>query len=213
MVMAADGTSRIVFRRELDRRSVLRGAAALGVAGAVAGAYRWRTEAWAQAPDTTADLMNFARTMEGLLCKAYEYALDDEDYMTPRDDELLRPIMTHQLGYVEAFGQLAVKAGGEAVELPAYNFSEDEMGDRVGCLRTLSSLEELSIKSWHGQIHNVRDPALIGSMRPVLMAKARHAAVVATLLEDEGKPFPGPMEGSIMLEEALDGMSQYRGAA
>lgn len=212
MVKAADAEPRIVFRRELDRRSVLRGAAALGLAGAVAGAYRWRDEAWAQAPDTTADLMNFARTMEGLLYKAYEYALDDE-YMTPRDDELLRPIMQHEMAYVEQFGQLAERAGGQAVELPTYNFSEDEMGDRVGCLRTLSSIEELSLKSWHGQIPTVRDPQLIPQTRPILMAKARHAAVVAMLLEDEGVPFPAPIQQGIVLEEALDGMSQYRGAA
>lgn len=213
MVEAADAEPRIVFRRELDRRSVLRGAAALGLAGAVAGAYRWRGEAWAQAPDTTADLMNFARTMEGLLCKAYEYALDDAGYMTPRDDELLRPIMQHEVAYVEQFGQLAEKAGGSAVELPTYNFSADEMGDRVACLRTLSSIEELSLKSWHGQIPTVRDPQLIPHTRPILMAKARHAVVVAMLLEDEGTPFPAPIQQGIMLEEALDGMSQYRGAA
>jgi hypothetical protein len=211
MVKSASGTPRMVFRRELDRRSVLRGAAALGLAGAVSGAYRWRAEAGAQA-DTTADLMNFARTMEGLLCKAYEHVLD-EGNMTPRDDELLRPIMQHEMGYVEQFGQLVRKAGGSPVELPMYNFSEEEMVDRAGCLRTLSSLEELSLKGWHGQIPNVTDPTLTKVMRPVLMAKARHAAVVAMLMEDEGKPFPAPIEGSIMLEEALDGMAQYRGAA
>lgn len=213
MGTTAGGTPRILFRREMDRRSVLRGAAALGLAGAVAGAYRWRTEAWAQAPDTTADLMNLGRTLEGMLCKAYEHALDDEGFMTPRDDELLRPVMQHEMAYVESFGQLVEQAGGRPVELPVYNFEQAGMEDRVGCLRALSSIEELSIKAWHGQIHTVRDPALITSMRPVLMAKARHAAVVATLLEDEGTPFPGPMEGSIMLEEALEGMSMYRGAA
>lgn len=212
MVMAANGSPRIVFRREIDRRSVLRGAAALGFAGAAAGAYRWRGEAWAQA-DTTVDLMNFARTLEGLLCRAYKYALDDEGYMTPRDDELLRPIMTYELAYVGQFGELVEKAGGRAVELPMYNFSEEEMGDRVGSLHTLSSLEELSLRSWHGQIPNVTDPTLSAVMRPVLMAKARHAAVVATLLEDEGKPFPMAIQSGIMLEEALEGMSQYRGEA
>jgi len=212
MVRAAGGIPRIVFRRELDRRSVLRGAAALGLAGAVAGAYRWRTEAWAQEPDTTADLMNFARTVEGLLCKAYEYALEKE-YMTPRDDELLRPIMEHEVAYVELFAQLVEQAGGRAVELPAYNFTEAEMDDRMSCLRTLSSLEELSIKGWHGQIPTARDPRLVPQARPIVMAKARHAAVVAMLLEDEGTPFPAAIEQSITLEEVLDGISQYRGTA
>lgn len=212
MVMAASGTPRMVFRREVDRRSVLRGAAALGLAGAIAGATRWAAEAGAQA-DTTADLMNFARTMEGLLCKAYAHALDESQFLTPRDDELLRPIMQHEVAYVEQFGQLAVKAGGRAVELPAYNFESAEVADRVSCLRTLSSLEELSLRSWHGQILNVRDPALSAALRPVLLAKARHAAVVAMLLGDEGKPFPAAIQQGIPLEDALDGMAPYRGAA
>lgn len=212
MVMSASGTPRIVFRRELDRRSVLRGAAALGLAGAIGGATRWRAEAGAQA-DTTADLLNFARTLEGLACKAYEYALDEGDSMTPRDDALLRPILQHEMGYVQQFAQVIEKAGGTPVELPTYNFSEEEMGDRVSRLRTLSSIEELSMQSWHGQIPTVRDPTLIPFTRPLLMAKARHAAVVAMLLEDEGTPFPAAIEPSISLEECLEGMAQYRGAA
>lgn len=208
------GAIGVVFRRELDRRSVLRGAAALGLLGAAGGAYRWRAQAWAQeaSGDVTVDLLNFARTMEGLLCAAYEYALDDEDYMTERDQQFLRPILNHEMAYVENFGTLIERAGGTPVELPEYNFSEEEMGDRIGCLRTLSQLEETGIQGWHGQITTVRDPDLIVAMRPVLMEKARHAAVVASLLEDAGAPFPAPIESTILLEQALDAIAPFRGA-
>lgn len=201
----------IAFKRDIDRRSFLRGAAAAGLALGAGGALLRHQDPAADAQSdasTTIDLMNFAITAEAML-GAYYMELLESGVLTERDIEVLQPALEHQQGYCDGLRAVIQRFGGTPVEEPAYHFEDHET--REAALHLAWELENTTVCGWQGQIPTITDPALIPLTRPMAIGKPAHAAAIAMLLGDVGQPFPGAIEPAITLQEALTVMEEYRG--
>jgi ferritin-like protein len=205
---------RVLFKREIDRRSVLRGAAVLGLVGAtgaVAGR-GLRSSAVAQSSDTTIDLLNLAFTVESLVVACSRWALNQE-FLTDRDRQVLEPAQAHQQMYCDTIREAIAKFGGTPIDEPEYHATDAIRESRDACLRTMWELQETTIKAWQGQIPLATDAALVPLLRPMVMHKGCHAAALGMLIEGVGQAFPGAIEPTIPLPEALQAMEDFRGPA
>ncbi len=204
----------VLFKREADRRSVLRGAALLGVAGAAGalGARGLQSAANAQPSDTTIDLLNLAITVESLIGACYGWVLNQE-FLTDRDREVLQPAAAHQEIYCDNIRNFIRESGGTPVEEPEYHAPDPIRASREESLRTMWQLEETMIQGWQGQIPTATDAAIVPATRPMVMHKGCHAAALAMLLEDAGQPFPAAIEPTITLPDVLSAIESFRGPA
>lgn len=203
----------IVFGRDIDRRSFIRGAAVAGLAAGAGGALLRHQDRVADAQSsasTTIDLMNFAITVESMLGACYMTILD-AGVLTDADLAVLRPALEHQQGYCDGLREVIKGFGGIPVEEPDYHFEDSEYATREAALQLAWELEEMTVRGWQGQIPTVTDPALIPLVRPIAIGKPAHAAALAMLLGDAGQPFPAAIEPMITLPEALSAMEEYRG--
>jgi len=202
---APHGRGGLVSRRELLA------AALLGTGGVALAATIATPEASAQDESGAAviDLLNVGILLEALLCDAYQHVFD-RDVLLDRDRELLVPVLAHELDYVQTLSTAVRERGGQPAAKPSFQFPEEESADRAAALALLSRLEEGVVRTWQGQLVTLRDPELVQRIRPMLLGKARHAAIVAMLQEDEGVPFPSAVEGIGSLGEFLDEIQPYR---
>jgi hypothetical protein len=203
----------VMFRREVDRRSVLRGAALAGLAGALGlvGAQRLRTQAVAQTQNTTVDLLNLAITIEALLAHCYG-KIFDYDLIEGREREILQPIEQHHQRYIEMFRQVVTSRGGTPVEIPAFHVPQENYASREAGLRMVWQTEETALRGWQGMLSTVNDPEIVPLLRPVKLAMPAHATVLAILLGGDAQPFPGAIEPGAGLQETLAAIEEFRGA-
>jgi hypothetical protein len=201
----------VTFKREADRRSVLRGAAALGLIGAVGavGYRRWEdAQALAQPPGTIVDLMNIALTTETLLAAAYGWALN-QTFLAPRDREVLEAAERNQQVYCDTYREVIRSFGGEPVEEPEFHSTPAILESRESALRELQRLENLMIGTWQGQMGVITNTELVARLRPILMNKGAHAGALTVLLGD-APAFPSTIEQPITLEQTLSAMEEFR---
>lgn len=197
--------------RLIDRRTVVGAAGVIAATGALAG-WRLTTPAHAQGdPSALIDLLQFGIICECFVKATLEQALGGP-YLNDQDRQFLGPIVKHEEAFANAFRDIIRQAGGTPVEDPDFHFAPEEWVDRETSLRTLSKVVELSVQAWQGQIPTVSNPEVIPRTRPMAMVKARHAAAVALLLGDQGKPLPAAIEPTITLQQFLDAAAPYRGA-
>lgn len=205
--MTDQGDSPTADRREFLTAAAVAGAAglALATAGGAIPAARAQDESAAAA----VDLLNVGILLEGLLCDAHQQVLD-AGVLSERDRELLVPVLAYELDYLQELSVAVRERGGAPASKPSFRFPPEDLGLRAAALSLLSRLEEGVLRTWHGQLVTVRDPDLLRRLRPMIMAKARHAAVVSMLQEDEGVPFPAAVEGTGSLGEFLEEIRTYR---
>lgn len=195
----------------LPRRAVLAAALAAGGAGALALATGGSPRAVAQGERGAADidLLNVGIMLEGLLVSAYEEVLG-EDHLEEDDRALLEPVLAHEIDYVARLTSAVRERGGTPARIATFRFPPEQLVTRVSSLELLSRLEETVIRTWHGQLIGVQDEDLMRLLRPMIVGKGRHAAIVAMLIGEDGVPFPGPIETVGSLTEFLEAVQDLR---
>lgn len=158
------------------------------------------------------DLLNVGIMLEGLLVSAYEEALD-ADVLDGDDRALLEPVLRHQRDYVDRLTDAIRERGGTPARIASFRFPAEALGNRLSCLELLSRLEETVLRTWHGQVIGIQDEGLLRLLRPMVMAKGRHAAIVGMRIGEDGVPFPGPIEQAGSLAEFLEAVQDLRADA
>jgi Ferritin-like domain len=203
----------IAFANETDRRSFLRGAALVGLAGFAGAAVLQRRDApaIAQSSDVDVDLMNLGITFESLLSACYERLLAT-DMLTERDRAVLTPAAAHQSGYRDVLRAGIERYGGTAVEEPQFHFDDSDFATREAGLGKILELENMVLQGWQGQMRSPAEPTIVHVLRPIALAKPTHAAAIAVLLQGSAQPFPAAIEPALTLPEALEAVEEYRGS-
>lgn len=201
----------VAFERESDRRSVLRGAALLGLLGAAGavGYRRWEDgQAHAQPPGTIIDIMNIAVTTEALVGQAYGWVLN-QDYLTDQDRAVLEAAGSHQMAYCDTYREVIRSFGGEPIEDPTFFATPAIAESRESGLGELLRLEDLMIRTWQGQMGTITNTEVIATMRPILMNKGAHAGALSVLVGTV-PAVAAAIEQPLVLEETLRTIEEFR---
>ncbi len=201
------GTSR---RSLLGKTSLIGGGAALALA-AVPG-----FRATAQSDGLTADpyfeddgiaILNYALTLEHLEATFYREAFATftaDDFAGGQVVyDLLVQIGDHEAAHVEALTATINDLGGTAVEEASYDFGYT---DAASFLATASAIENVGVSAYAGAAPSVAvlAPSLVATALGIHSVEARHAAYVASLLDDpETSPFPDAVDAPRTPDEVL----------
>lgn len=202
----------VTYKRDADRRSVLRGAAVLGLIGATGavGYRRWEdAQALAQPPGTLIDVMNIALTTESLVGAAYDWTLA-QGFLTAQDRGLLETARGHEQIYCDTYREVVRSLGGEPVEEPEFTVTPAFTESRESALSELLRLEDLVIRTWQGQMGSITNTEVVATVRPILMNKGGHAGALAVLV-GTAPAMTSAIEQPITLDETLAAITQYRG--
>lgn len=195
----------------VNRRSVLTGAAALGV---VAALWRQTNQDLANAQgDLRIDLLNLGLQSEYLMCSAYEEAIEYGGILNARDLELVQAMLAECTASVELFRASIEEFGGQPIAPTGMTYPEGAERNRETCLALLLELENVTIQGWQGAVPMVNDPSVVALAQPLGFTKARHAGALAVLIGEAATPFSSAIEPGLPLPEVLEKLEPYRGAA
>lgn len=197
-----NGRPVLEFQTGHDRRSFLKWAGLVGVgASLVAGGLLEAPNA-ADAQEILSsrsvanaggdiDILNYALVLEYLELDFYITGLS-RNLLTGRDLELVTAISDHEKQHVSAFTGAIKTLGGTPITRPKFKYPADSWLSRDGLLKNASTLEELGVSAYHGQVPLIQHPDVLAAGAAVAGVESRHASVLATLIG--GDPFPSPIE-------------------
>lgn len=201
------GQAVLKINDESSRRTFVKGAALVGVAGTFLAITNRERLAFAQ--DASAgdlDILNFALTLEFLEAEFYVRGID-AGLVSGRELELVTPIRDHEIAHAEDLTATIEALGGTPIDEPEFMFPEETFADREQFLMAASMFEELGVTAYHGQVPNIESPEILGAAAAIAGVESRHAAVIADLLGED--PFPSPFEQSREMQEVLDLAAQF----
>ncbi len=203
---------RITSRRSLvGRTALVGGGAALAMSAFPA------IRAAAQDDGLTADpyfeddgiaILNYSLTLEHLEWVFYRealstYSADDFDGGQVIYD-LLTLIGEHEAAHVEALTATITDLGGEPVEEAKYDFGYTDV---ASFLVTAAAIENVGVSAYAGAAPSVAvlAPSLVATALGIHSVEARHAAFVATLVNDaDTSPFPDAVDAPRTPAEVLE---------
>lgn len=195
------GAPVMVFREATDRRTFLKGAAAVGVGATFVAVTGGAGQAFAGEAPSDLDILNYALTLEYLEADFYTQGVSG-GVLSGRELELVVPIRDHEQEHVTALFGTVQQLGGTPVEKPMFVYPDGTFTDRDTFLATASTFEELGITAYHGQLENVQSPEILGAAASIAGVESRHAAILADL--NGGNPFPAPFEARRTMDEVLE---------
>ncbi|GAC1635566.1 MAG: hypothetical protein NVS4B2_23130 [Chloroflexota bacterium] len=150
-------------------------------------------------PAGDAAILNYALTLEHLETAFYEKAS-----MSVRGGAYVRRLINvlrfdeqqHVAGLTAA-----LKSGGYKPVTAAmkYNFPAGTFGSRKGFLSFASVLEDTGVHAYHGQVPNIKTPALLVTAAQIATVEARHTGAIRALLQQN--PTDGAFDrGSTMAQ-------------
>ena len=226
-----DGEPVIEFQTAKDRRQFLRYAGKIGVGSSLALAgvacasdetdpapatnndsspsdepSEEESPAGAAAPQGDLDILNYALTLEYLEADFYKQGVDS-GMLKGRELALIKPIADHEAAHVAALTSTIKDLGGEPVAEPKFKYPAPTFKDKAAFLKTASVFEELGVNAYHGQVTEVKTPAILGAAAAIAGVESRHAAVLAKMIG--GNPFPAPVEGTKSMDEVLKAATPF----
>ncbi len=217
-----DGQGVIKFHSEVDRRRFLKYAGMVGVGstlaltgvacgtddngGTAASPGATASPTGAAAKDADVGILNYALTLELLEAEFYRQGLAG-NILSGRERELIQPIGQHEQAHVDALTKTIGDVGGTPAEKPEFQFPPGTFTDKAMFLKTASTLEELGVTAYHGQVTKIESPEILGAAASIAGVESRHAAILAALTG--GKPFPAPVEASKDMQEVLDAAKPF----
>ena len=202
---------RLSSRRTLLGRSALvGGGAALALAGIPAlGGFRAAAQDALEADpyfeDDGINILNYALTLEHLEATFYREALGtySVDDFAPGVYDLLTQIGDHEAAHVDALTSTINDLGGTPVEEQTYDFGYT---DTSSFLAVAVAIENVGVSAYAGAAPSVAvlAPSLVPTALGIHSVEARHAAYVASLINDaDNQPFPDAVDAPRTPDEVL----------
>ncbi|GAB3642771.1 ferritin-like domain-containing protein [Spirosoma arcticum] len=157
------------------------------------------TRGSARAGFTTVDLGDLGSNDVGIL--NYAYALEQLEaafyiqvvatpYMNMPESEMmiLRDIRDHEIVHREFF-----KAALSTAAIPGLtpDFSSIDFRSRASVLGTAKVFENIGVSAYNGAGQFLKDAGFLTIAGKIVSVEARHASIIATLLDPQGKSFAG----------------------
>ena len=186
-----NGQPVIHFDSESDRRNFLKYAGIVGVGATLVAAGTRTPFASAQNAQGDIDILNYALTLEFLEANFYKQGVD-AGILSGRELALVTPIRNHEQAHVSVLSSTITDLGGKPVKEPKLQFPGNTFKDKATFLKTASTLEELGVVAYQGQVTNIKSVDLLVAAGSIAGVESRHAAILADLTG--GDPFPSPVE-------------------
>ena len=179
-----------MLRDPASRRSFLRSAGGVGVAGAFSlfvGACGGEDKEIKPETATSNDLeiVNYALGLEYLEQDFYREVIG-AGILRGREQELAKRIESNETEHVKALEAAARTLDGEPVPREETDFSSVLSGGRGKVLRTAATIEGVGAGAYLGQARFIESKEILASALSIHSVEGRHAAVLNRLV---GRPF------------------------
>jgi rubrerythrin len=172
------------------------GAATTGAADTTAGASTTAGAATTIGTAATADvaILRTASSIEELAVAAYQTAIDSGLVTTMAIADAAKLFQSQHKEHSGLFQSLTTKAGGEAYTMPnqvilkAIQPTIDALKDEMGVVALALELENVAAQTYQSNVATFMDPSLNAAIMSVGGVEARHAAVLAGVLEQAQVP-------------------------
>lgn len=147
-------------------------------------------------------VLNYAYALEQLEAAFYSTVVDSPYAGMPASErDILADIRDHEIAHREFF---KAALGGNRIPDLAVNFSAIDFASRASVLGTAKVFEDLGVAAYNGGGAAISDPNYLLLAGKIVSVEARHAAIIATLLNPGGTEFAGDdLINPLGLERAL----------
>ena len=185
-------------RADLFRKAAIGGGAILS-SGAIMGML---PELAAAKPSKKQDLaiLNYALTLEYLEAAFYQGAVDS-GAISGEALEFAKIVAGHEATHVVALKKTIKSLHGKPVSSPTFDFKGTNT-DQAKFIQTALVLENTGVHAYLGQAGNLKSKALLGAAASIVTVEARHAAAIATILNNS--PYGDGSSTSITPDGAFD---------
>jgi hypothetical protein len=150
-------------------------------------------------------ILKYALTLEYLEAEFYELAVRDGGLNGPALDAA-RLLAGHEETHVQALRKTIRSFGSKVPAKPTFDFKDTNKGDKF--LPTALVLENTGTRAYLGQAGRLKSKTLLGVAGAILAVEARHAAGIATLVNNNA--FSDGTENSITPFGAFDRASTMK---
>jgi hypothetical protein len=195
----------------MDRRTFMKGSAAV-IPGSVAlNMLMNRSFAFAQAPDFSNDIdvLNYALTLEYLESAFYQQG-NAKNLLTGAEAAYLKQVGSDEDAHVAALTSTITKLGGTPVAAPKVDF-KDSFASRASFLQASYTFENTGVSAYLGAAGFIKSKDVLQAAAGIFGVEARHAAVVGNLLAlpPEGGVFKGATETPLAKAAVLQAVSPF----
>ncbi len=194
----------------MSRQEFVRGQQAFVTAPQALGALNNR---WAlAAPGDFAndvDVLNYALTLEYLEAAFYQQG-NAAGLLDGVEKDYLASIQADEEYHVKALSDTISNLGGTPVAAPGVDFG-GAFADRTTYLTTSATFENVGVGAYLGAAGYIKDKAILQAAAGIFGVEARHAAVVANLLNlpAEGGVYHGAFETPIAKADVLAAVAPF----
>ncbi|MGS0688578.1 ferritin-like domain-containing protein [Nakamurella sp. GG22] len=194
----------------MSRQDFVRGQQAFVSAPQALGALNNR---WALAAPgdfaSDVDVLNYALTLEYLEAAFYQQG-NAAGLLDGVEKEYLASIQSDEEYHVKALSDTITKLGGTPVAAPGVDFA-GAFADRNSYLTTSVTFENVGVGAYLGAAGYIKDKAILQAAAGIFGVEARHAAVVASLLNlpAEGGVYKGAFEKPISKADVLTAVTPF----
>lgn len=167
----------------MDRRTLLKGSATLGAAGALSGVAS-PASAKGGTFGNDIEILNYALVLEYLLSELYRRAIPT---LVGKDERYIRSISSDEDGHIAAITQTIQSLGGEPVRTPSLDFG-NVLSSRRRFLQTTNKLENLFAGAYLYAAGFVKNPDILQAAAGIYGVEERHAAITGELLGLAAEP-------------------------
>lgn len=155
------------------------------------------------------DVLNYALTLEYLEAAFYQQG-NQAGLLDGVEKDYLASIQADEEYHVKALTDTIVKLGGSPVAAPGVDFG-GAFADRNTYLTTSVTFENVGVGAYLGAAGYIQDKAILQAAAGIFGVEARHAAVVANLLNlpAEGGVYKGAFETPISKADVLAAVTPF----
>jgi rubrerythrin len=180
--------------------AILRGALALGAAGAAASVGPFVRRALAQSGRTDLDALELALSLERLEADYYRTAGRELSGLSGPVRRLVRELADSEAAHVALLSKLVGQLGGAAQRAPRFDFG-DAFSSEARFLGVAQTLEETGVSAYNGAAALIEDTSILTTTGTIVQVEARHAARVR--LQRGEPPAPRAFDRPLDRDQAL----------
>lgn len=148
-------------------------------------------------------VLNYAYALEQLEAAFYDAAISDSTFgSTFSSDErsVLDDLAAHEAIHRDFLRAAIVMAGGESAVIGALtpNFDAVDFSSRTAVLQTSLALEDTGVGAYNGAGRYIEDDGYLLLAGKIVSVEARHASVIAGILEDNAIAGDGTIDGNAL---------------
>lgn len=154
-------------------------------------------------------VLNYAYALEQLEAAFYAAVVGSASFSsTFNADErsILQDLAAHEAIHRDFFRAAILGANGTPIPGLTTNFDAVDFGDRASVLGTAQVFEDLGVSAYNGAGRYIQNPTYLTLAGKIVSVEARHASVVAGLLEDNAIAADGQINSSGLDKATPPGM-------